>query len=179
MIENAGKEGKQLKRRKPLTYNDQLFLQYLKEVVSKSRLSSAKKDRQHGGTSVFLHSVAVAYFSYRAACLLRMRGHVEELIRGALLHDYFLYDWHKHKSQYKMHGFSHPNAALKNAESDFLISHLERDIIRNHMFPLTLRPPRHKESYIVCIADKVCAVYEFFKKQSYPVLKSRLREYAI
>ena len=30
------------------------------------------------------------------------------------------------------------------------------------MFPLNLTPPRYRESILVCIADKICAVYETF-----------------
>ena len=31
------------------------------------------------------------------------------------------------------------------------------------MFPLTIVPPRHRESFIVCVADKWCAICETFK----------------
>ena len=43
---------------------------------------------------------------------------------------------------------------------DFNLNEKERDIILKHMFPLTVKPPRFKESYIVMLADKYCAVYE-------------------
>ena len=33
-------------------------------------------------------------------------------------------------------------------------------MIAKHMFPLTLRPPRFRESWIVCLADKWCALEE-------------------
>ena len=36
----------------------------------------------------------------------------------------------------------------------------ERDVIAKHMFPLTLRPPRFRESWIVCLADKWCPLEE-------------------
>ena len=39
---------------------------------------------------------------------------------------------------------------------------IERDIIKRHMFPLNIRPPKYRESWIVCLADKICAVNEFF-----------------
>ena len=38
------------------------------------------------------HSVAVAYYSYRLAFFLGLSFHARDLVRGALLHDYFLYD---------------------------------------------------------------------------------------
>ena len=33
-------------------------------------------------------------------------------------------------------------------------------MIRSHMFPLNLTLPRYRESVILCLADKVCAVKE-------------------
>ena len=52
-----------------------------------------------------------------------------ELVRGALLHDYFLYDWHTRKSAKglkELHGFSHPETALRNAGRDYRLTPCER-----------------------------------------------------
>ncbi len=35
-----------------------------------------------------------------------------------------------------------------------------KNIIIRHMFPLTLVPPTCTEAWIVCIADKICAIEE-------------------
>lgn len=51
---------------------------------------------QHGDTSCLLHCVAVAYYSAAILDLLRIRYDRRALVRGALLHDFFLYDWHNH-----------------------------------------------------------------------------------
>ena len=67
----------------------------------------------------------------------------------------------------QMHGRYHPKAACKNAEEDFNLTDIERDIIKKHMFPLTLTPPKYRESVLVCLVDKVCSVYEIFKKNAY------------
>ncbi len=48
----------------------------------------------------------------------------------------------------------------KNARNDFELTRVEEDIISRHMFPLTLRPPMCKEAWIVCAADKYCALRE-------------------
>ena len=37
---------------------------------------------------------------------------------------------------------------------------IEKDIIVKHMFPLNIKLPRYRESYIVTIADKICSSYE-------------------
>lgn len=93
--------------------------------------------------------------------LIFIKINEKSLIRGALLHDYFLYDWHK--SEHRLHGFFHAKRALKNAESDFKLNDIEKNIIKRHMFPLNICPPKYRESWIVCLADKLCAVEEFFK----------------
>ena len=123
---------------------------------------------QHGNTSCLLHCIAVAYFCYVFAERFKfLKLHERDLLRGALLHDYFLYDWHIPNKSRPMHGRYHPKAACKNAEEDFNLTDIERDIIKKHMFPLTLTPPKYRESVLVCLVDKVCSVYEIFKKNAY------------
>jgi uncharacterized protein len=122
---------------------------------------------QHGDTSCLMHTIAVAYYSMRLAEKLHIKVHEKELLRGALLHDYFLYDWHDGKKERRVHGFTHPGTAMKNAARDFDINAVERDIIRKHMFPLTPKPPTTRESWIVCMVDKGCSLYETFKRDNY------------
>ena len=50
---------------------------------------------QHGGVSVYEHCVRVAALSCRLADAFGVEVDKDALIRGALLHDYFLYDWHE------------------------------------------------------------------------------------
>jgi uncharacterized protein len=82
------------------------------------------------------------------------------LIKGALLHDYFLYDWHDRSNGYRLHAFSHARKALQNACEDFELTPKEKNIILRHMFPLTPIPPYYLESWIICVADKFCALKE-------------------
>ena len=82
------------------------------------------------------------------------------LLRGALLHDYFLYDWHDPNPSHRLHGFRHPFFALARAEEDFELTPRERNIIVRHMFPLVPVPPTCREAWIVCLADKWCALRE-------------------
>jgi uncharacterized protein len=37
---------------------------------------------------------------------------------------------------------------------------VERDIILKHMFPITRELPRYKETYVIVLVDKYCAVAE-------------------
>lgn len=143
-------------------YDKSLFYAVLSETCRNSKILESKQYIQHGKTSVLRHSVSVAYVSYRLALLFEIPVNEREMIRGALLHDYFLYDWHIKDSQHRLHGFTHPYTALKNASRELMLTDIEKDIIIKHMFPLTPFPPRYMESMLVCIADKICAVFEFF-----------------
>ena len=53
--------------------------------------------------------------------------------------------------------------ALQNAREDLELTPKEENIILRHMFPLTPIPPYYLESWIVCIADKFCAINEIFR----------------
>ena len=79
---------------------------------------------------------------------------------GALLHDYFLYDWHEKNAGHRFHGFIHAGRALQNAKNDFELTRREENIISRHMFPLNIVPPMCKEAWLVCLADKICASKE-------------------
>lgn len=121
---------------------------------------------QHGTTSVFEHTVSVAKYSLLMAIALENIGckiDRRSLVRGALLHDYFLYDWHEKNEYHNLHGFTHPGRAHNNAIMDFDLNETERDIIKKHMFPLTIVPPKRRESWLICLADKWCAICETFK----------------
>ncbi len=115
---------------------------------------------QHGNTTLYRHCVSVAYVSCIIAARLGNHVNIHDLVRGALLHDYFLYDWHKKDDSHRLHGFRHPKKALQNALEDFSLSEKERDIIVHHMFPLTIAPPACREAWIVTLADKWCSTLE-------------------
>lgn len=123
---------------------------------------------QHGTTSCYQHCINVSYYSYKLAKKLNLDA--RSVARAALLHDLFLYDWHKApqvKNLFKKHGFTHPKKALENANKYFLLNKTEKDIILKHMWPLTLTLPKYKESYIVILMDKYCCLIETF----YPKFK--------
>jgi len=129
-----------------------------------SRFAETRNFIQHGHTSVYTHCISVAYTSCQIAAWLNLKVDVQKLVRGALLHDYFLYDWHDAASP-PFHGFTHPKRALSNACRDFKLSSLECDIISRHMFPLTPIPPLCMEGWIVNIADKYCSLRETFARE--------------
>lgn len=144
-----------------LTPTERQLLLYGEEILRSPGMQKEHDYIQHGRITVFEHSLGVAYMSLRIA--RRLKLHVDEraLIRGALLHDYFLYDWHIKEDYHRWHGFCHPEIALRNAGEDFELGEIEQDIIGKHMFPLTFRSvPRFRESMLVCLVDKLCACLE-------------------
>lgn len=114
---------------------------------------------QHGKISCLDHCKDVSYYSYLVCKKLKLD--YRAAARGGLLHDYFLYDWHD--SPYRLHGIRHPRVALINASNDFELNVIESDIIKKHMWPLTLVPPRYAESFIVSFVDKYCTIKEVLR----------------
>lgn len=132
-------------------------------LESQGRFGLTRGFIQHGDMSVYAHVLSVSRASIAMADFLGRAGvRVDRasLIRGALLHDYFLYDWHDPDPSHRLHGFTHPFAALARAEEDFELTARERNIIARHMFPLVPVPPTCREAWIVCLADKACALHE-------------------
>ncbi len=117
---------------------------------------------QHGSVSVYDHSFAVAVMCVRLSRFLRIRTDLRALVRGALLHDYFLYDWHIPDESHRLHAFTHPRRALINAGRDFGVDGIQKNMILSHMFPLSTTLPRCRESMFLCAADKICTVRETF-----------------
>ena len=143
---------------------EQLISRHAADILASPGMRIEAACIQHGDTSVLAHSTAVSAWCVVIARALRVPVDERALVRGSLLHDYFLYDWHDPSVPgRRIHGFTHPGKAMRNAVRDFDISEKEQDIIAKHMFPLTIVPPRHRESFIVCVADKWCAICETFK----------------
>ncbi|MCI5639620.1 MAG: HD domain-containing protein [Lachnospiraceae bacterium] len=142
----------------------------IRELCAQGRLLEEKKAMQHGYTSVYQHSVHVAYTSLLYAQNLSCSIDKRSLVRGALMHEYFLYDWHEKNGGHRLHGFRHAGFALRNANRDYKLSRKEKNIIGRHMFPLTVIPPRYLEAWIVCVADKYCAVMETMDERIYTVM---------
>lgn len=133
------------------------------DILSSENFKKSAQNIQHGNMTVHAHSMNVARASLSISEKLPFSVSKRELIRGALLHDYFLYDWHKkdpanvHKN---LHGFYHPGIALKNATRDYDLTDREKDIIKKHMWPMTIVPPKCVEGWIVTAADKYCSFLE-------------------
>ena len=144
------------------------FRQLAESIIFHPEYQKMKKLRAHGKKTVFEHSMDVARLSFKWNRSLKLNIDEKELITGALLHDFYLYDWHKahiNVPLFKMHGFTHPFTACKNAVRIFGINERTQNIIRSHMWPLTLRTvPSNKAAWLVCVCDKAVATMETVKR---------------
>lgn len=115
---------------------------------------------QHLDIDRLQHITSVSYMSFLICKKLKLD--YKCAARGGILHDLFYYDWRVKDKSHRLHGYYHPGFALKNAKKlcGEKLSKKEQDIIKKHMWPLTIAPPRYAESFIVSLSDKYCATQE-------------------
>lgn len=141
------------------------FFEIVSDIYNTDEFQSMADYIQHADITRLQHIMSVAFISYTLA---KEKGlDYIKATRGAMLHDLFYYDWHvPGDGSHRLHGYRHPGFALKNAKALFTLSEKEENIIKRHMWPLTPTPPKYKESWIVCLADKYCAHQESMVKLS-------------
>ncbi|MDW7670258.1 MAG: HD family phosphohydrolase [Bacillota bacterium] len=133
------------------------------DILENELFQSTRQFIHHKDITCLDHAVYVSYTSF---CLAeKHRVDPVSTARGALLHDFYLYDWHHRRPDdsrlLQLHGFRHPAVALRNAQVHFEINAVEADIIKKHMWPLTLfRLPKTKASILVSLVDKYCTTKE-------------------
>lgn len=140
------------------------FNEIIGDIVKHKKVREMRNYNHHSNTNCFKHSMHVSYYNYKLCKLLNLDEKAGA--KAGLLHDMFLYDWHQHKPEKgeRLHGFEHPVKSLKNAQSYFKLTKKEGDIIAKHMFPLTITPPKYKETFIIILTDKFCSVCEVLDK---------------
>ncbi len=142
------------------------FYDYIEELESVQEVHEMKNYIQHGKSSTYSHCKIVAYYSYCLAIKINLKIDYASLVKGAFLHDFYLYDWHTKNDGHNLHAFTHPKKAAENASKNFDLNLKEINIIESHMWPLTINKiPKSKEAVIVCIVDKFCAIIEAVKKK--------------
>jgi uncharacterized membrane protein/HD superfamily phosphodiesterase len=150
------------RRYRKTIYAEREFFNIVKEILDNPEYQKLKGYFHHY-SSIYDHAQSVAYLSYKIAKVLNLD--YMSTARGALLHDFFLYDWRTHDHPdlpaEKYHGFEHPKIALENSRKHFPINKIEEDIIVKHMWPITIIPPRYRESYVVTFADKYLSSKEY------------------
>ncbi len=151
----------------------QLFKEYLeivKDLLEDEEVLEMDLYRQHGQVSTLVHSIYVSFTSFKLA--KRFKLDYISSARAGLLHDFYLYDWRDVKYENTTHRKMHPKIALEKSKKKFSVNEKEEDIILRHMFPVVLKVlPKYKESFLVALVDKYCAVMEVL----IPKTKFRLR----
>lgn len=138
------------------------FYYQVHDLLENEKVLELDNYAQHHSYTRLQHSLDVAFISFSIASFLGWDA--RSTARGGLLHDFYLYDWRddEYVSQGKNHAMHHPVVALENARKITVLNKKEENIIRRHMWLITLVPPRYKEGFIVTIVDKFCAMREFF-----------------
>ncbi|RNC29106.1 MAG: Ribonuclease Y [Candidatus Dichloromethanomonas elyunquensis] len=140
---------------------DDSFLSIAAPILQHDAYQKMREIPHHHG-SVYEHCLDVAYLSYRMASKLGLD--VVSTVRGALLHDFYLYKFKKRKNKNLLaesyrHTRNHPKIAKENALRFFQLNNKEIDIITHHMFPIGF--PRSYEAWITTFADKSLALREY------------------
>ena len=149
-------------------YRDKRYYEIAKEIL-RNKEFQRRRTFLHHQDSVYAHSLRVSYVAYRMARFLEkyISISVNDVIIGGLLHDFYLHPWreqkHKTLNIFKMHGFTHAKIACLNSYQVFpqYMNKKVDNIIRRHMFPLNIIPPRYLEGWLVTIADKVVSLEVF------------------
>lgn len=143
------------------------FWNIIKDILSDETVQSLHLFKHHYGSNRYEHCLSVAYYSYKMCKFLGL-DHVSAA-RGGLLHDLFLYDCENPETRPKHHIKEHPKIALANSEKLFILNDIEKDIILNHMWPVTFSSPHYLETLVVTFVDKYCAVKEWSNYCKYSV----------
>ncbi len=150
--------------------NKKEFAFIVKDLIAEPKVQQMKEYRHHYFASCYDHCVEVAYWSY-LICKKHNLDYVSAA-RAGILHDLFLYDWRKSSREVELdglHAFEHPKIALQNASQLTSLNSKEKDIILNHMWPVTFRIPKYRETFIITFMDKISALkacYEFHEEFS-------------
>lgn len=135
----------------------------LGDLLTNEKVLSMKNYIQHGNVTTYDHALNVAYLCYEWCGNLPHPVNERVLLRAAMLHDFFLYDWHVHDKRHRLHGFRHARFAAENAVRYLSVSEEERRLIESHMWPLNpAKMPLTREGWILTCADKYVSLRETF-----------------
>lgn len=137
------------------------FQLIINDLIQNETVQEMKNYRQHFETNCFEHCLLASYYCYKICKILKLD--YKSAARGAMLHDFFLYDWREKDSHHRFHAFNHGKVAYKNASKIFELNKIEKDMIIKHMWPVTLPFPRYFETLILTLVDKHCALEECFE----------------
>lgn len=148
-------------------YDDNEFLNIIDDLSHNETVLKMKNFRQHYETSCFDHCLEASYFCYKICKKFKLD--YVSAARAAMVHDLFLYNWRERQPDRKgLHAFTHGKTSYENACKIMKLNNLQKDMILKHMWPLTISIPRYRETFILTLVDKYCALSE-----SYYEIKSK------
>ena len=153
---------------------DKVYMGIISDLLREPKVISMRQYRQHFNVNCFDHCLFVSYNTY----LICKKHHLDYIsaARAGMLHDLYLYDWRKRENGRKgHHAFTHGKEAAKQASTIISLNDIEKDIITNHMWPVTPEIPKYKETFIITLVDKYFAVAEAFLKSDEMIIKERER----
>ena len=156
------------------------FHELIKDLSTADVVLQMDNYMQHGDITTLEHVIAVSYTCFVLA--KRMHADVRTAVRGAMLHDLYLYDWHIKTDERTplTHTLFHPKTSVKNAKKYFEPTEKELKVVRSHMWPLTVfHMPTSKEAFILTIADKYCAWNESFGIYDNSELRKKVKAYLV
>ena len=136
------------------------FDSIISDIVFNKEFNRLHTELHHGITR-YEHSLRVAKYSYLVSKKVKLNN-VDKITRAALLHDFYVDEDMIECSEPKKLRI-HPKVALDNASKYYELNDMQKDIIRTHMFPVSLKVPKYKESWLVSIVDKVVGTYEMLR----------------
>lgn len=137
------------------------------DFLNNEKILKMKDIPMHRGSNCYIHSFKVAKLAIKRALRHKVVD-LKAVLVGAILHDYYLYDWRVDKDKKMRHLKDHPYIAIKNAEEDFDIDEDVKKIIKSHMWPINIKDfPSSKEARIVTLADKAVAFEEAMSSKKY------------
>ncbi|MDD2979783.1 MAG: phosphohydrolase [Hespellia sp.] len=137
------------------------YYECVKDIVNHPVVLRMKLYPHHGTTNCYQHCMHVSFYTYQLCRLFHLNA--RSAARGSMLHDLFLYDWHTHyeRTGQHFHGLTHPKVAYENANKFFKLDSIEKDIILNHMWPITpFSIPKTREGWVITLTDKYCGACE-------------------
>lgn len=151
------------------------YYQIVKPILEDKNFQKRKNFMHHENRSVYDHCLAISIISYYWAKKFNLDYRSAAI--GGLLHDFYPNPWLSHNNKlvnkpktplFQKHGFIHAREAAQNAKKyypDFVNEKID-NIIKRHMFPLNIHPPKYKESWLITIVDKYVSM-EIFKNPTH------------
>ena len=141
--------------------NSDGYFDTVRDIYFSDEVQSLAQYEQHLDINRLQHITSVSFLAYKIS---RKYGlDFIKTTRAAVMHDLFYYDWRDGITGkwHRLHGYKHPRYAVMNARELYpAISRKEEEIIKCHMWPLTILPPKSAEGFVVSFCDKYCAAAE-------------------